>query len=30
MVQGRQAALVRERQAVTNIWAGESIAPWLA
>jgi diaminopimelate decarboxylase len=29
MVHGRQAALVRERQPVTEVWAGESIAPWL-
>ncbi len=29
MVHGRQAALVREREPVTEVWAGESIAPWL-
>ena len=29
MVHGRQAALVRERQPVVDIWAGESVAPWL-
>lgn len=29
MVHGRQAALVRERQPVTEVWAGESVAPWL-
>jgi diaminopimelate decarboxylase len=29
MVHGRQAALVRERQPATDIWAGERIAPWL-
>jgi diaminopimelate decarboxylase len=29
MVRGRQAALVRERQPVAEIWAGESVAPWL-
>ncbi len=30
MVSGRKSALVRERQAVEQIWAGEEIAPWLA
>jgi diaminopimelate decarboxylase len=29
MVRGRQAALVRGRQVVADIWAGEDIAPWL-
>lgn len=29
LVSGRRAALVRERQPVTAIWAGEKIAPWL-
>lgn len=29
MVHGRQAALVRERQPVAGVWAGESVAPWL-
>lgn len=29
MVRGRQAALVRERQPVKEIWAGEKVAPWL-
>ena len=29
MVNGKQAALVRERQAVEEIWAGEKLAPWL-
>lgn len=29
MVHGRQVALVRERQPVTEVWAGESVAPWL-
>ena len=29
MVNGRQAALVRERQPVKQIWGGEEIAPWL-
>src|SRR6266478_736071 len=28
MVNGKQAALVRERQAVKEIWAGEKPAPW--
>jgi len=28
MVKGRQAALVRARQPVKAIWAGEQIAPW--
>lgn len=29
MVHGRQAAVVRERQPVKEIWAGERVAPWL-
>lgn len=29
MVSGRRAALVRQRQPVADIWAGEKIAPWL-
>lgn len=29
LVHGRQAALVRARQEVPAIWAGEKIAPWL-
>ncbi len=29
LVSGRQAALVRERQPVPEIWAGEKVAPWL-
>jgi diaminopimelate decarboxylase len=29
MVNGRQAALVRERQPVREIWRGEKLAPWL-
>jgi diaminopimelate decarboxylase len=29
MVKGRQAALVRERQPVQEIWRGEKTAPWL-
>jgi diaminopimelate decarboxylase len=29
LVNGRQAALVRARQPVNEIWAGEQIAPWL-
>ena len=29
MVNGKQAALVRERQSVQDIWAGEKLAPWL-
>ncbi len=28
MVSGRRAAVVRERQPVREIWAGETIAPW--
>ena len=29
MVNGKQAALVRERQPVEKIWAGEKLASWL-
>jgi diaminopimelate decarboxylase len=29
LVNGRQAAVVRERQPVREIWAGEKLAPWL-
>ena len=29
LVNGHQAALVRERQPVDRIWAGETVAPWL-
>ncbi len=29
LVSGRKAAIVRERQAVKEIWAGEKVAPWL-
>ena len=29
LVNGRRAALVRKRQPVPQIWAGEGIAPWL-
>lgn len=29
LVNGPQAALVRERQSLAQIWKGESIAPWL-
>jgi len=29
MVSGKQSALVRKRQAIPEIWAGEAIAPWL-
>jgi len=28
LVNGRQAAIVRDRQPVTEIWAGEKLAPW--
>ncbi len=30
MVKGKQAAVVRERQPVKEIWAGEKVAPWQA
>jgi len=30
MVNGKQAALVRERQPIRDIWRGEKVAPWLA
>ena len=29
LVNGKQAALVRERQPVQEIWRGEKAAPWL-
>jgi diaminopimelate decarboxylase len=29
LVSGKKAALVRQRQPVEDIWAGETIAPWL-
>ena len=29
LVSGKQAAVVRTRQAIPQIWAGESVAPWL-
>jgi diaminopimelate decarboxylase len=29
LVSGRQSAVVRQRQAIPEIWAGESVAPWL-
>src|SRR5436190_6468296 len=29
LVNGKQAALVRERQSVEDVWAGEKLAPWL-
>jgi len=29
LVNGKHAALVRERQPVKNIWSGEKVAPWL-
>jgi len=29
LVNGRRAAVVRQRQPIREIWAGESIAPWL-
>ena len=28
LVKGRRAAMVRERQSVKDVWAGEKIAPW--
>jgi diaminopimelate decarboxylase len=28
LVNGRQSAIVRERQPVSEIWAGEKLAPW--
>ena len=28
LVKGRRAAVVRERQPLINVWAGEKIAPW--
>jgi len=29
MVKGKEAAVVRERQPIKDIWAGERLAPWL-
>jgi len=29
LVNGKKAAVVRERQRVEQIWAGETLAPWL-
>src|SRR5204863_3043258 len=29
LVNGRQAAVVRERQPLKAIWAGEKVAPWI-
>jgi len=29
LVNGRRAAVARERQSVKEIWSGEKIAPWL-
>lgn len=29
LVSGKQAAVVRKRQPISEIWAGESVAPWL-
>jgi diaminopimelate decarboxylase len=29
LVSGKKAALVRARQPIPEIWAGESVAPWL-
>jgi diaminopimelate decarboxylase len=29
LVNGKRAAVARERQPVTEIWSGEKIAPWL-
>ena len=29
LVSGKQAALVRDRQQIANIWRDETIAPWL-
>jgi diaminopimelate decarboxylase len=29
LVHGRQAALVRPRQPLDQVWAGETVAPWL-
>ena len=28
LVHGRQAAIIRARQAVSEVWAGETLAPW--
>jgi diaminopimelate decarboxylase len=29
LVNGKRAAVVRRRQTIPAIWAGESVAPWL-
>ncbi len=29
LVSGKKSAIVRDRQPVKEIWAGEKIAPWL-
>jgi diaminopimelate decarboxylase len=29
MVSGRKSAVVRTRQPIPEIWAGEAVAPWL-
>jgi len=29
LVKGKKAAVVRERQPIEEIWAGEAVAPWL-
>jgi diaminopimelate decarboxylase len=29
LVNGRRSAVVRKRQPIKEIWAGESVAPWL-
>jgi len=29
LVNGKKAALVRARQPLQKIWAGEAVAPWL-
>jgi diaminopimelate decarboxylase len=28
LVKGKKSALVRKRQAIADIWANESVAPW--
>ncbi|SVC32948.1 uncharacterized protein METZ01_LOCUS285802 [marine metagenome] len=28
LVKGKRAAAVRKRQAIADVWAGETIAPW--
>jgi diaminopimelate decarboxylase len=30
LVSGKKATIVRERQPLEQIWAGEKVAPWLA